>query len=100
MRLQSDPTVVYGSNKVAGLISKKDLRTVTPYNTYTIPGLPVGPICNPGKEALAAVLQPTPTKSLYFVSKNNGTHYFSETLIEHNRAVEKYQRKNSDKNCK
>jgi UPF0755 protein len=100
MRLQSDPTVVYGSNKFAGLISKKDLRTVTPYNTYTIPGLPVGPICNPGKEALAAVLQPTPTKSLYFVSKNNGTHYFSETLIEHNRAVEKYQRKNSDKNCK
>jgi UPF0755 protein len=100
MRLQSDPTVVYGSNKFAGLISKKDLQTVTPYNTYTIPGLPVGPICNPGKEALGAVLQPAPTKSLYFVSKNNGTHYFSDTLVEHNRAVQKYQRKNSGKKVK
>ena len=100
MRLQSDPTVVYGSNKFAGLISKKDLLTVTPYNTYTQSGLPIGPICNPGREALGAVLQPAPTKNLYFVSKNNGTHYFSETLTEHNRAVEKYQRKNSDKNGK
>lgn len=96
MRLQSDPTVVYGSRKFAGTISKKDLQTPTPYNTYTLPGLPVGPISNPGKEALEAVLYPAPTNSLYFVSKNNGTHYFSESLIEHNRAVEKYQRKKSD----
>lgn len=93
MRLQSDPTVVYGSKKFAKAISKKDLQTSTPYNTYTLTGLPIGPICNPGKEALKAVLHPTPTSSLYFVSKNNGTHHFSSTLNEHNRAVQKYQRK-------
>lgn len=100
MRLQSDPTVVYGSKKFAGTISKRDLRTPTPYNTYTLSGLPVGPICNPGKEALEAVLDPTPTSSLYFVSKNNGTHHFSTSLTEHNRAVGKYQRNNSDKKGK
>lgn len=96
MRLQSDPTVVYGSKNFAGPISKEDLQTPTPYNTYTLSGLPVGPISNPGKEALRAVLYPTPTDHLYFVSKNNGTHQFSKSLIEHNRAVNKYQRKNSD----
>jgi UPF0755 protein len=96
MRLQSDPTVVYGSKKFAGTISKNDLQTPTPYNTYTLAGLPVGPISNPGKEALQAVLYPTATDHLYFVSKNNGTHQFSKSLIEHNRAVNKYQRKNSD----
>jgi UPF0755 protein len=96
MRLQSDPTVVYGSKNFSGPISKKDLRTPTLYNTYTLSGLPVGPISNPGKAALRAVLYPEPTDHLYFVSKNNGTHQFSESLIEHNRAVKKYQRKNSD----
>ncbi|GAB6191918.1 endolytic transglycosylase MltG [Desulfocastanea catecholica] len=96
MRLQSDPTVVYGSKKFAAPISKNDLLTPTPYNTYTLSGLPVGPISNPGKEALRAVLYPTPTDHLYFVSKNDGTHQFSKSLIEHNRAVNKYQRKNSD----
>lgn len=96
MRLQSDPTVVYGSKKFAEPISRKDLRTPTPYNTYTLSGLPVGPISNPGKEALRAVLHPTPTDNLYFVSKNNGTHQFSKSLTEHNRAVRKYQRKKSD----
>jgi UPF0755 protein len=100
MRLQSDPTVVYGSKKFAGTISRRDLQTPTPYNTYTLSGLPVGPICNPGKEALKAVLDPTPTSSLYFVSKNNGTHHFSTSLTEHNRAVKKYQRNNSDKKGK
>ena len=100
MRLQSDPTVIYGSKKFSAPISKKDLLTPTPYNTYTLPGLPVGPIANPGKEALAAVLYPTPTDTLYFVSKNDGTHYFSKSLPEHNRAVIKYQRKNSDKKGK
>lgn len=100
MRLQSDPTVVYGSKKFKGTISKKDLRTPTPYNTYTLSGLPVGPICNPGKEALTAVLHPVSTSSLYFVSKNNGTHQFSTTLSEHNSAVEKYQRKKSGKKGK
>lgn len=96
MRLQSDPTVVYGSKKFAEPISKNDLQTPTPYNTYTLSGLPVGPISNPGKEALQAVLYPAATDHLYFVSKNNGTHQFSKSLTEHNRAVKKYQRKNSD----
>lgn len=100
MRLQSDPTVIYGSKKFSAPISKKDLLTPTPYNTYTLPGLPVGPIANPGREALEAVLYPTPTDTLYFVSKNDGTHYFSRSLSEHNRAVEKYQKNKSDKKGK
>lgn len=100
IRLQSDPTVIYGSKKFSAPISKSDLLTETPYNTYTLPGLPVGPICSPGKDALRAVLHPTPTDTLYFVSKNDGTHQFSKSLIEHNLAVEKYQRKNSDKKGK
>ncbi len=95
MRLQSDPTVIYGSKKFAEAITRSDLQTPTPYNTYVVPGLPAGPICNPGKYALEAVLHPTSTGNLYFVSKNNGTHHFSSTLLEHNRAVQKYQRKNS-----
>jgi UPF0755 protein len=93
MRLQSDPTVVYGLEKFSGTITRSDLQTPTPYNTYTLAGLPAGPICSPGKESLLAVLSPTPTKDLYFVSKNDGTHHFSETLAEHNNAVQKYQRK-------
>lgn len=100
MRLQSDPTVIYGTQKFSEPISKSDLLTATPYNTYTLPGLPAGPICSPGKDALRAVLYPTPTDMLYFVSKNDGTHHFSKSLIEHNHAVEKYQRKNSDKKGK
>ncbi len=100
MRLQSDPTVIYGSKKFSEPITKSDLLTPTPYNTYTLPGLPVGPIGNPGREALVAVLLPTPTDALYFVSKNNGTHHFSKSLTEHNRAVKKYQRKKSDKKGK
>lgn len=95
MRLQSDPTVVYGSKRYAEAITRSDLQTPTPYNTYLITGLPAGPICNPGKYALEAALHPTSTPNLYFVSKNDGTHHFSKTLSEHNRAVEKYQRKNS-----
>ncbi|MFH0781026.1 MAG: endolytic transglycosylase MltG [Pseudomonadota bacterium] len=93
MRLQSDPTVVYGLGKHAGTITRSDLQTPTPYNTYTIANLPAGPICSPGKDALLAVLVPKATKDLYFVSKNDGTHHFSETLAEHNSAVQKYQRK-------
>ena len=93
MRLQSDPTVVYGVQSYDGVITKKHLRTPTPYNTYTLPGLPVGPISNPGREAIAAVLHPQPSKHLYFVSKNDGTHQFSAKLSDHNRAVQKYQRK-------
>ncbi|MBU1568417.1 MAG: endolytic transglycosylase MltG [Proteobacteria bacterium] len=95
MRLQSDPTVVYSLENHSGAITRSDLQNPTPYNTYTVAGLPAGPICSPGKEALLAVLAPTQTKDLYFVSKNDGTHHFSATLAEHNSAVQKYQRKKS-----
>lgn len=93
MRLQSDPTVIYGIKDFNGDITRKDLRRKTPYNTYVIKGLPVGPICNPGRDALEAVLNPADENYLYFVSKNDGTHHFSKTLREHNRAVRKYQLK-------
>jgi UPF0755 protein len=92
MRLQSDPTVIYGIKNFSGNLTKDDLQTYTPYNTYMTPSLPIGPICNPGKEALKAVLHPAQDASLYFVSKNDGTHQFSKTLTEHNQAVQKYQR--------
>lgn len=92
MRLQSDPKVIYGIADFDGNITKKDLQTPTPYNTYQLPGLPAGPICSPGKAALQAVLKPETSDFLYFVSKNDGTHHFSKTLGEHNRAVRKYQR--------
>jgi UPF0755 protein len=90
MRLQSDPTAVYGVENFSGSISRSDLRRKTPYNTYIIPALPPGPISNPGKAALEAVLQPAETQYLYFVSKRDGSHYFSKSLKEHNRAVRKY----------
>jgi len=93
MRLQSDPTVIYGIENFSGNLTRKDLKTPSPYNTYVIPALPVGPICNPGGDAIRAVFQPSQDKSLYFVSKNNGSHYFSKSLAEHNRAVYKYQKK-------
>lgn len=92
MRLQSDPTVVYGVENYSGKITRKHLRTPTPYNTYTLKRLPVGPISNPGKAALVAVLHPTKSTFYYFVSQNDGSHKFSATLREHNRAVNKYQR--------
>ena len=92
MKLQSDPTVLYGISSFNGKLTRSDLKTATPYNTYTIPALPPGPICNPGEHALRAVLFPSKTDFLYFVSKNDGTHYFSKSLREHNRAVRKYQR--------
>lgn len=100
MRLQSDPTVVYGVANYNGVITKKHLRTPSPYNTYTLPGLPVGPISNPGREAITAVLHPQPSSNLYFVSKNDGTHQFSANLSAHNRAVQKYQRKKKVKKGK
>jgi len=91
MRLQSDPTVIYGMDEFNGNITRKDLETKTPYNTYRLSGLPPGPIANPGKDALRAVLYPSETDFLYFVSKNDGSHKFSRTLSEHNRAVRRYQ---------
>jgi len=93
MKLQTDPTVIYGMGDIyKGDIRFRDLRKDTPYNTYTRYGLPPTPIAMPGKAAIEAVLHPVETKSLYFVSKGNGTHVFSETLKQHNAAVDKYQR--------
>ncbi len=91
MRLESDPTVIYGIPDFNGNITRKDLRTVTPYNTYKIHGFPKGPIANPGALSLKAALYPADTQFLYFVSKKDTTHKFSKTIGEHNRAVRKYQ---------
>lgn len=98
MRLQSDPTTIYGIKDFNGNLTKADLLAATPYNTYAISGLPAGPICNPGKAALAAVLRPADVPYLYFVSKNDGSHQFSRTLEEHNRAVFLYQKKRNSGN--
>ena len=93
MRLESDPTVIYGIKDFDGNLTRKDLNRATPYNTYIIRGLPPGPIANPGLEAIRAVLYPAKTDYLYFVSKNDGSHHFSKTLSEHNKAVQTYQKR-------
>ncbi|MEH6496544.1 MAG: endolytic transglycosylase MltG [Pseudomonas marincola] len=96
MRLQSDPTVAYGvTNGVTDLgrpISKKDLAAKNKYNTYTLKGLPAGPICNPGLDSLKAVLSPMKTKDLYFVADGTGGHVFAPTLKEHNRNVRNWRK--------
>jgi UPF0755 protein len=92
MPLQSDPTAVYGVRAFSGAVSKADIQRPSPYNTYLIKGLPVGPIGNPGVGALQAALHPSKTEYLYFVARQDGTHQFSRTLDEHNRAVVKYLR--------
>ncbi len=91
--LQSDPTVIYALESFDGNLRKRDLSVESPYNTYRIKGLPPGPIANPGAESIAAALHPAKAPYLYFVSRNDGTHHFSSTLAEHNRAVDKYQRR-------
>lgn len=91
MRLESDPTVIYGVDDYHGRIRYRHLRRVTPYNTYKIKGLPLGPIANPGAKALEAALYPAKSDYLFFVSRNDTTHKFSTNLRDHNRAVEKYQ---------
>lgn len=91
MRLESDPTVIYGIKGYDGNITRKHLTTPTPYNTYTIKGLPPGPIASPGVEAIEAALYPADTNFLYFVSKKDKTHQFSTNIKDHNRAVQKYQ---------
>lgn len=92
MRLQTDPTVIYGmGSRYQGAIHKRDLLTDTPYNTYTRAGLPPGPIAMPNLAAIEAALHPAQSSALYFVAKGDGSHQFSETLDEHNRAVVKYQ---------
>jgi UPF0755 protein len=93
MPLQTDPTVIYGLGmRFDGNLRKKDLQADTPWNTYTRPGLPPTPIAMPGKAALLAAVQPSQDKSLYFVSKGDGSSHFSSSLEEHNRAVNRYQR--------
>ncbi len=93
MRLQTDPTVIYGMGEAFdGNLRKADLLTDTPWNTYTRTGLPPTPIAMPGKASLLAAVQPAPSKALYFVAKGDGSSHFSATLDEHNRAVNKYQR--------
>ncbi|WP_300669086.1 endolytic transglycosylase MltG [Desulfoluna sp.] len=91
MRLETDPTVIYGIKDFNGNITRKDLRRKTPYNTYVIRGLPPGPIASPGLAALTAAVRPEKTSYLYFVSKKNGTHHFSQSLKEHGKAVRTYQ---------
>ncbi|MDF0604434.1 endolytic transglycosylase MltG [Neisseriaceae bacterium TC5R-5] len=91
MRLQTDPTVIYGMGELyQGNISKADLRRDTPYNTYTRAGLPPTPIALPGRAALEAAAKPTPSSALYFVAKGGGRSQFSNNLEEHNQAVRKY----------
>jgi UPF0755 protein len=92
MRLQADPTVVYGIKKMQEGISRSDLKRKTPYNTYVIRGLPPGPINSPGIQSIRAALFPADVDYMFFVSKNNGTHYFSSTGEEHLKAVMLYQR--------
>jgi len=94
MRLQTDPTVIYGLGaQFDGDLRKRDLLADGPYNTYTREGLPPTPIAMPGADSLAAALDPAPSKALYFVARGDGTSYFSATLAEHERAVTKYQRR-------
>lgn len=95
MKLDCDPTIIYAlkqQDRFTDRLRTKDLRLDSPYNTYLYPGLPPGPICNPGRDAIEAALYPAPENYLYFVSKNDGSHHFSYTLREHLRAVQKYQK--------
>jgi len=96
MRLQSDPTVIYGITKgrhpLGRRLSRNDLRTKTPYNTYIIDKLPPTPISNPGRDAILAVLQPDSTNDLYFVADGHGGHAFARTLKQHNRNVARWRK--------
>lgn len=95
MRLQSDPTVIYGISPTGNIgrpLLRSDLREATPYNTYVIDALPPGPICNPGRDSIAAVLDPMETEDLFFVADGTGGHAFARTLAEHNRNVAKWRR--------
>jgi UPF0755 protein len=96
MRLQSDPTTVYDLEDYNGKVLRTHLRRNSPYNTYIIKGLPPGPIANPGLTSFKAVLYPASVNYLYFVSKKDGTHFFSNSLAEHNQAIKRYQYINNE----
>lgn len=101
MRLETDPTVIYGIKDFDGNITRKHLRDETNiYNTYRIFGLPPGPIASPGIEALRAAIQPAESDYLYFVSRNNGTHKFSKTYREHSQAVRDFQLRRRSRNAR
>jgi UPF0755 protein len=93
MKLQTDPTVIYGmGDRFAGNLRRKDLESDTPFNTYTRDGLPPHPIAMPGRASLKAAVSPAKTDALYFVSRGDGTHQFSRSIEDHNRAVARYQK--------
>ena len=95
MKLDSDcfPSLIFVLwEDFDGNLTKADLNTMTQYNTYLIKGLPPGPICNPGKESITAALSPAAVDYIYFVSRGDGTHYFSANYADHQRAVSEYQR--------
>jgi UPF0755 protein len=92
MRLEADPSVIYGLEGFNGDLRRQDLAIPHPYNTYVITGLPPGPICNPGREALVAALFPSHKEYLFFVSRKDGSHHFSKSLQEHVRAVDRYHK--------
>jgi len=93
MKLQTDPTVIYGIEHFDGNLTRKQLRQATPYNTYLKTGLPPTPIANPGIDALMAAVEPVKTEFLYFVAKGDGTHHFTRTYREHHQAVSFYQKR-------
>lgn len=100
MKLQSDPTIIYGITRGYPLgrgIRESEITAVTPYNTYVIPGLPATPICNPGRDSIAAVLRPETSKDLYFVANGRGGHVFAETEAEQNRNVAAWRKIESAK---
>jgi UPF0755 protein len=95
MGLQCDPTVIYALDRLGrytGNLTRDDLQFDSKYNTYRYPGLPPGPIAAPGRASIEAAARPADAPYVYFVSRNDGSHAFAETLEEHNRNVEKYQR--------
>ncbi len=95
MKLQSDPTIIYGLTRGYPLgrgIRQSELARATPYNTYAIPGLPPTPICNPGKDSIAAVLDPASSRDLYFVADGTGGHVFTDNIADHTRNVAKWRR--------
>lgn len=101
MRLESDPTTIYGIwERYTGNLRKDDLLTYSPYNTYKIPALPAGPISNPSLEAIKAVMSPAQSENLFFVSKNDGTHVFTKSYGEHLKAVNEWQRNHANRKGK